>query len=60
MTTFLVLAVVLVIATFFYMRQAKFGQAPTAKHLEQISRSSNFKDGMFKNLEYTPDLTEGY
>jgi L-ascorbate metabolism protein UlaG (beta-lactamase superfamily) len=60
MTTFFVLAVVLVIATFFYMRQAKFGQAPAGQHLEEISRSQNFNDGMFQNLQLTPDLSEGH
>ncbi|MFY0684469.1 MAG: MBL fold metallo-hydrolase [Balneola sp.] len=60
MITFFVLAVVLIIATFFYMRQAKFGQAPSGQHLEEISRSDNFKDDMFQNLQFTPDLSEGH
>jgi hypothetical protein len=60
MTTFFVLAVVLIAVTFFYMRQAKFGQAPSGDHLKQISQSSNFNDGMFKNLQNTPDLSEGH
>jgi len=60
MTTFFVLAVVLIIATFFYMRQAKFGQAPIGQHLEEISRSDNFEDDMFQNLQLTPDLSEGH
>ncbi|MEP1152236.1 MAG: MBL fold metallo-hydrolase [Balneola sp.] len=60
MITFFVLAIVLIIATFFYMRQAKFGQAPSGQHLEEISRSDNFKDDMFQNLQFTPDLSEGH
>jgi L-ascorbate metabolism protein UlaG (beta-lactamase superfamily) len=60
MTTFFVLAVVLVVATFFYMRQAKFGQAPVGQHLENISKSDNFSDDMFQNLQLTPDLSEGH
>ena len=60
MTTFLVLAVVLVAATFFYMRQAKFGKAPSGENLERISTSENFRDGMFQNLQLTPDLSEGH
>ena len=60
MTVFISVVVVLVIATFFYMRQAKFGKAPSGEHLEQISASSNFKAGIFQNLEFTPDLSEGY
>lgn len=50
----------LVVTTFLYMRQAKFGQAPTDQHLEEISKSDNFKDDMFQNLQLTPDLTEGH
>ena len=60
MTTFLVVAVILITVTFFYMRQAKFGQAPAGYHLQKISHSSNFNDGMFKNIQHTPDLTEGH
>ncbi len=60
MTVFISIVVVLVIATFFYMRQAKFGKAPSGEHLEQISSSPNFKDGIFLNLSFTPDLSEGY
>lgn len=60
MTTLIVLVIVLVIATVFYMKQAKFGQAPSGEHLNQISESSNYRDGSFKNLSVTPDITEGY
>lgn len=60
MTTFLVLAVILVVATFIYMRQPLFGKAPNGEHLEKISQSVNFEDGIFENLDYTPDLSEGH
>lgn len=60
MTTFLVVTVILITVTFFYMHQAKFGQAPSGDHLQKISRSSNFSDDMFKNLQHTPDLSEGH
>lgn len=60
MTTFFILIAVLVIATFFYMKQAKFGKAPSGEYLNKISESGNFKDGMFKNLSNTPDLSEGH
>lgn len=42
------------------MQQAKFGKAPSGEYLEQISVSSNFEDGIFLNLQFTPDLSEGY
>ncbi len=54
------IAAFLVIATFLYMRHPKFGKAPAGKHFELISNSPNFKDGVFQNLSFTPDLTEGF
>ncbi|MFV1884408.1 MAG: MBL fold metallo-hydrolase [Balneola sp.] len=60
MTTLIALVAILAISIFFYMRQAKFGKAPSGEHLEQIAKSNNFRDGMFKNLSVTPDLSEGH
>ncbi len=54
------IVVILAAATFIFMRQPKFGKAPTGAHLEEISKSPNFKDGVFQNLSFTPDITEGY
>jgi L-ascorbate metabolism protein UlaG (beta-lactamase superfamily) len=55
-----ILIAVLSIVTFFYMRQSKFGKAPSGNRLNNISKSSNFKDGKFQNFSVTPELTEGY
>ena len=61
MLIYLTFAVLLLaVATFFYMRQAKFGKAPSGTHLEEISNSNHYKEGKFTNLAFTPDLTEGY
>jgi L-ascorbate metabolism protein UlaG (beta-lactamase superfamily) len=60
MTILLSTAMLLAIAIFFYMRQPKFGQAPTEKRLELMKKSPRFKDGKFHNIHHTPDLTEGY
>lgn len=49
-----------VVAFFFYMRQAKFGMAAVGKRLELMKKSSNYKDGKFQNVHFTPMLTEGY
>lgn len=56
----IILAVILVIATLLYMRQAKFGKAPSAARLERIKQSPNFKNGKFQNLSHTPTLAEGH
>lgn len=50
----------LIVLTFLYMRQSKFGMKPSGKRLEAMMKSPNFEKGRFKNLNYTPQLTEGY
>lgn len=42
------------------MQKANFGELPKGDRLERIKKSQNFKEGKFRNIEYTPDLTEGY
>ena len=37
----------------------KFGSLPGEARLHKIKASANYKDGSFKNLSHTPDLTEG-
>lgn len=60
MITFLVLASVISVATFLYMKQAKFGKAPSGTHLAAISSSPNYDKGQFRNLSDTPDLSPGH
>ena len=55
-TTTLVLSAV----TFFYIRQNKFGKAPSGQRLERMKQSPNYKNGTFQNLSFTPSLTKGY
>lgn len=50
----------LAVAAIFYIRQAKFGKAPSGKRLEQIQKSPNYKNGKFQNIHFTPTLTKGY
>lgn len=56
----LVIIAVLGITPFFYIKQAKFGRAPGGARLEIIKKSPNYKNGSFKNLNHTPQLTPGY
>ncbi len=37
----------------------KLGKLPSGERLKTIQDSPNYKDGSFKNLNHTPDLTEG-
>lgn len=53
-------AVVLVGATFLYMKQDKFGASPAGDRLDKIMQSEQFVGGIFVNQVPTPDLTEGY
>ncbi|WP_435355107.1 MBL fold metallo-hydrolase [Emticicia sp. SJ17W-69] len=55
----LAIIVLLTIAIFLFMQQAKFGKTPAGERLERIKKSPNYKDGSFKNLSFTPDLAEG-
>jgi L-ascorbate metabolism protein UlaG (beta-lactamase superfamily) len=54
------LALSLTLVTVLYMRQDKFGQAPTGARLETMKKSAHFKDGTFQNIHHTPELTEGF
>src|SRR6478609_11946568 len=47
------------IAVYLFMQQTKFGRIPSGERLERIKKSPHYKDGSFKNLRHTPDLTEG-
>ena len=51
--------VVLILGVSFtvVMNLPKFGKIPTGKRLEKIQKSENFKDGRFRNLNHTPQIT---
>ena len=44
---------------FVFMRQAQFGRLPSGERLERIKKSPHYRDGAFRNMSFTPDLTEG-
>lgn len=54
------LIILLFIFTYFFMKKSVFGKAPKGARLEKLKKSPNFKDGVFHNLHYTSELTEGY
>lgn len=56
----IVFAFILVVFTLQYVRQDKFGKAPSGARLERIKQSPNFKNGKFQNLSPTPTLAEGH
>lgn len=50
----------LILVSFIYMRQSKFGKTPSGERLARIQQSPNYKNGKFRNMEETPTLVEGY
>lgn len=46
-------------AVFFFVQQPKFGRISSGDRLEKVTQSPHFKNGKFRNLSFTPDLTEG-
>ena len=56
--TFFIIAL-LIITIRVFMSQAKFGKIPSGKRLEKIKLSPHYNGDSFKNMNHTPDLTEG-
>ncbi len=56
--TFLLL-ILLSISVFLFFHQPKFGRRPTGERLEKIKHTLNYKKGEFRNVSFTPDLTDG-
>lgn len=51
-----IIAIIGIIA-FFFLRQASFGKTPRGERLERVKASPNYRDGKFRNLSETPQLT---
>lgn len=57
---FLLLAAVVFLALYFFLKSPQFGALPEGQRLERIRNSANYRDGQFQNQSHTPPLTEGY
>lgn len=55
----LILAAVVAIGAFLMFRHPAFGRAPRGARVERIRLSPNFRDGQFRNLHPTPQITSG-
>jgi L-ascorbate metabolism protein UlaG (beta-lactamase superfamily) len=55
----LIITIAFILSVIIFMRQNKFGKTPTGQRLPLLNNSSNYKNGKFKNIEHTPDLSEG-
>ncbi len=52
-----VIVLVIVIGIFAFLGHPKFGKLPKDERLARIQKSPNYKDGAFKNLNFTPQMT---
>jgi hypothetical protein len=57
MIILLITLAVITAAVSIYMRLPKFGKLPAGERLERIKQSPYFKEGIFKNLHETPQMT---
>lgn len=60
MIIFLFIVIILIAATYIFMKQPQFGELPKGERLERIKASPNYRDGQFQNLHHTPALAENY
>ena len=60
MITLAIIIASLTSVAFLLMQQPQFGKAPKGKRLELLQKSPNYKDGKFRNISYTPMISEGY
>jgi L-ascorbate metabolism protein UlaG (beta-lactamase superfamily) len=51
--------VLLTIIIYLFMLQPPFGRLPSGERLKRIENSSNYKDGIFQNVEETKLLADG-
>ena len=51
------IVVLLAAAGIAFVNQRSFGRLPRGERLERIRRSPNYRDGQFRNLHPTPQMT---
>lgn len=53
------LIALVVIGTWWFIRQPQFGKLPSGERLARIEQSPNYRNGAFQNLEATPNFSNG-
>lgn len=56
----LILISTLTVVIIVYMQHPKFGNAASEHSLDLMNKSANFKNGKFQNVNFTPELSEGF
>ncbi|MCG2610147.1 MBL fold metallo-hydrolase [Flavobacterium sp. SM15] len=59
MLTATLITLLTIFSVIVFIRQAQFGRTPKGARLAKIKASPNYRNGVFQNLNPTPDLTEG-
>ncbi len=59
MKIFIAVIIILALASFLILQHPILGKSASGKRLERIKKSKNYRNGSFKNLSETPQLTEG-
>lgn len=57
MLTFVAISVFLIVGINLFVRLPKFGKRPDGERKTRIEKSPNYKEGAFKNLNFTPQMT---
>jgi len=55
----LIILFILSLSIYIFFRLPKFGRRPKGARLEKIKTTPNYKNGEFRNISFTPDLTDG-
>jgi len=58
LTLILIILLTIIIGIFLFLQHPQFGRNPKGHRFERIKKSSNYHEGKFQNLHFTPQLTE--
>ncbi|MCD0471565.1 MBL fold metallo-hydrolase [Flavobacterium sp. JAS] len=56
----LTILIILVAILSFFLLHPRYGKRPSGERLVLIQKSPQYKNGKFENINYTPELAEGY
>jgi L-ascorbate metabolism protein UlaG (beta-lactamase superfamily) len=56
----LTILIILVAILSFFLLHPRYGKRPSGERLALIQKSPQYKNGKFENINYTPELAEGY
>ena len=54
------LILLFVLAIYAFMQHPQFGKKPSGERLALLQKSPHYKNGKFENINFTPEITEGY